>query len=147
MLKTLLVAVDGSDNATRALDYAVELAKTFQSKLIILSVYKHYSVLQSTHSLTPSWYTPDSPDETLGKLAREVVDASAERAREHGAAEIKTVVRRGPTSRTIVEEAKKQKADTVILGSRGLGDVGGFLLGSVSHKVAGLAPCTCITVK
>ena len=35
----------------------------------------------------------------------------------------------------------------VFLGSRGLGDAKGLLLGSVSHKVMHLAPCTCVAVK
>ena len=35
----------------------------------------------------------------------------------------------------------------IFLGSRGLGDVGGLLMGSVSHKVMHLAPCTCVAVK
>ncbi|WP_256432948.1 universal stress protein [Martelella soudanensis] len=42
---------------------------------------------------------------------------------------------------------RERKVDTVVLGSRGLGDVAGLLLGSVSHKVTHLAPCTCIVVR
>ena len=35
----------------------------------------------------------------------------------------------------------------VVVGSRGLSEIRGLLLGSVSHKVCQLAPCTCVTVK
>jgi nucleotide-binding universal stress UspA family protein len=60
---------------------------------------------------------------------------------------VEGLVRRGPLARTIVQVAKDRGADAIAMGSRGLGDVEGFLLGSVSHKVSSLAECTCITVK
>ena len=47
----------------------------------------------------------------------------------------------------IVDFARDQRADAIVMGSRGLGDVSGLLLGSVSHKVSHLAACTCIMVK
>nr|WP_312860533.1 universal stress protein [Mesorhizobium sediminum] len=43
--------------------------------------------------------------------------------------------------------ARDENFDLIVLGSRGLGDVEGFLLGSVSHKVTSLASCPCLTVK
>jgi nucleotide-binding universal stress UspA family protein len=56
-------------------------------------------------------------------------------------------VKRGQPARTIVSTAEEVQADAIVLGSRGLGDVSGLLLGSVSHKVASLAKCNVITVK
>jgi len=53
----------------------------------------------------------------------------------------------GNPTEVILDVIKREKADLVVLGSRGLGNVKGMLMGSVSHKVAQLAPCTCITVK
>ena len=37
--------------------------------------------------------------------------------------------------------------DLIVMGRRGLGDLGGLLMGSVSHKVCHLADCACLTVK
>ncbi|MDX1605695.1 MAG: universal stress protein [Candidatus Competibacterales bacterium] len=147
MLQTILVGVDGSENAKRALDFAVELAKKFSARLLLLSVYKHHSALESTYTLAGTRETAESPDQVLSQLAKQIVEAAAERVRQNGVDQVKTLVRRGPPARTIVEEAKKQQADTIVMGSRGLGDLSGFLLGSVSHKVSSLAECTCITVK
>jgi nucleotide-binding universal stress UspA family protein len=45
------------------------------------------------------------------------------------------------------ESAEKEKAGMIILGSRGLSDLKGFFLGSVSHKVSAHAECSCVTVK
>ena len=47
----------------------------------------------------------------------------------------------------IVEFAKQKQIDLIVMGSRGLSDIKGLFLGSVSHKVSHLAECTCITVK
>lgn len=147
MLKNILVALDGSDNSERALAFAIELARRFDARLTILSVYKHYSNLETTYSLVKSREAPEAPDKTLSRLAKEFVAKAADQARQQGLEQVDTKVHRGPPARTIIEQAKKLGVDAIILGSRGLGDVTGLLLGSVSHKVTSLAECTCITVK
>ena len=55
----------------------------------------------------------------------------------------RTVIRRS----TILRLAKGLHVDMIFLGSRGLGNIKGLLMGSVSHKVAQLAECTCVAVK
>jgi len=57
------------------------------------------------------------------------------------------IIKRGQPARSIVEFAKDRGIDVIVMGSRGTGDMEGLLLGSVSHKVTSLAPCTCVTVK
>ncbi len=150
MFRNIVVAVDGSDHAMKAVDLAADLAQKYGSKLIALTVYKHVSSLETTAPFTPRDRTGaalPSTDEVLRDLARQVADAAVSRAQERGVADVERVVKRGPPSRTIVDYAEQRGADAIVMGSRGLGDIGGFLLGSVSHKVANLAKCTCITVK
>jgi nucleotide-binding universal stress UspA family protein len=147
MFKTILVAVDGSDHATKALDIACDLAQRYDAKLIILSAYRHHSAIESTYSLASGQPGNEPPDATLGRLAREAVDAAVGRARHNGVTQVEGLVRRGPPARTIVQMAKDRDVGAIVMGSRGLGDVEGFLLGSVSHKVSSLAECTCIMVK
>lgn len=147
MIDTLIAAVDGSSHSDRALAFAADLARRYEARLIVLSVYRHHSSLESTHSLVRPRERIEAPDATLGRLAREVADGAAARAREAGVATVEAMVRRGPPARTIVKVAEECRAGAVVMGSRGLGDIEGMLLGSVSHKVSSLAPCTCITVK
>ena len=147
MFRTLVAAVDGSVHATKALEKAADLAKASGGKLIVLSVFRHHSPLETSHSLVKGREELEPPDVALGRLARETVDRAVARARELGIADVEGMVRRGPPSRTIVEVAKERGADAIVLGGRGTGDIEGFLLGSVSYKVCSIAPCTCIAVK
>lgn len=146
-LDRILVAVDGSENAGRAVRLAIELARHFDSSVTVLSVYKHRSHMESSLSLVRTREVPTPPDEVMHDLAEEAVEWAGERFTEAGIDGVETMIRRGPPARTIVQTAKKMDADAIILGTRGLGDVEGFFMGSVSHKVNALADCTCITVR
>ena len=53
----------------------------------------------------------------------------------------------GSAANEILEFADRHNIDGIVMGSRGLSDFKGLLLGSVSHKVGHLAKCTCITVR
>ena len=147
MFKTILAAVDGSDHAMKALDTAAEMAVMQKARLLILSVYSHFSPMENTHSLVRARQELAPPDDALREFASDVVKVAAERARASGAREMDTFIAEGHPARTIVEFARDKKVDLIVMGNRGWGDVGSFLLGSVSHKVNSLAECTCITVK
>lgn len=145
--KNILVPVDGSAYATKALELAVQLEDTFDATLHVLSVYKHMSYSENTHSLIRNRQATETPDSARKAEARALVDAYVADAEKMGASGVKGAVRRGKPSKVIVEYAAEHKIDCIVMGGRGLGDVGGVLLGSVSHKVAALSPCTVITVK
>jgi nucleotide-binding universal stress UspA family protein len=53
----------------------------------------------------------------------------------------------GDPAQSILHLAKERGVDTIVMGSRGLSDIKGLFVGSVSHKINHLAECTCITVK
>jgi nucleotide-binding universal stress UspA family protein len=57
------------------------------------------------------------------------------------------VLAHGPLARTIARQAQRMKADLILIGSRGLSDIQGFLLGSVSRQVVSIAPCSVFVVK
>ena len=148
MFSTILVAVDGSNHSMKSVDLAADFTcQNPDIKLIILNVYKHMSALENTHSMVRTRKPVDPPDAALHDWAEEIVEVAAKHARDKGVKDVQTIVRRGPPARTIVAVAKEVKADAIVMGSRGLGDIGTVLMGSISHKVSNLAECTCITVK
>jgi nucleotide-binding universal stress UspA family protein len=79
--------------------------------------------------------------------ANELLHNAESQAREHGATNIQQAIEEGDPTRNILASAEAYGADLIVMGSRGLGDLQGLLLGSVSHKVGHLAKCTCITVR
>lgn len=145
MFEKILVAVDGSNGANKALKLAVDLQKTCGSELLILTVYRHHSLLEASMSMVRP-EDPDLPDESMRNYAKQVAEEAKQAAEEEGADPVRGFVKSGPPSRTIVAFADEHKADLIVVGSRGFGDVEGFLLGSVSHKVTSLAGCPVLVV-
>jgi nucleotide-binding universal stress UspA family protein len=60
---------------------------------------------------------------------------------------LQTVLAHGPLAHTIAKQARRLKTDLIVMGSRGLSDIRGFLLGSIARQVASIAPCSILVVK
>ena len=60
---------------------------------------------------------------------------------------LQTILAHGPLAKTIVQQARRMKANLLLIGSRGLSDIRGFLLGSISRQVAAITPCSILVVK
>ena len=148
MVSHVLVAVDGSTHADRAVDFAADLAVKYEADLTILNVVSYASTvplaLGAYAELEGLYAESRSVLQTAGE---KIVESSAERARRIGVGKVTTAVELGSPAQTICETAKSTGADVVVMGRRGLGDFSGFFLGSVTHKVAHTADCTVITVK
>ncbi|RAI03195.1 universal stress protein UspA [Acuticoccus sediminis] len=145
MFKRILVPCDGSTHASQALEKAVELQKLTGSELLLLTVYRHYSYLESTFSMVrPS--EPESMDDVMREYAEDIGRKTKERAIALGADRPRGFVKNGPVARSIVAFAEEHGCDLVVIGKRGLGSIEEYLLGSVSHKVTGLARCPVLVV-
>lgn len=145
MFDRILVAVDGSDHALKALRYAVGLQEKFGSDLFLLCVYRHHSLLEASMSMVRP-EEPENLDDSMREFAGTVVEKAKEVAAEQGAKDLRGFIKGGPPARTIVGFAEDKKADLIVLGSRGVGDIERYLLGSVSHKVTSLAECPVLVV-
>ena len=87
------------------------------------------------------------PEEVLVAVGNAIVDKAEGIAKEHGATKINRVIAEGDPAEMILRIAKDGNADLIAMGTRGLSDFKGFLVGSVSHKVSHLSACTCIMVR
>ncbi|MCF3973509.1 universal stress protein [Paracoccus salsus] len=147
MFERILVPYDGSSGAERALIKATELARLCGSSMIILTVYRHHSMLEASLSMVRGSIDPGGNlDETMRQAARDVADFAKSHARDAGVEKVSAFIKAGQPARTIVAMAKDKECDLIVLGSRGLGSTEGYLLGSVSHKVTGLADCPVLVV-
>lgn len=145
MFKHILTPIDGSANAMSALEKAVALRALTDADLTILTVFRHHSPLDASLSMGGK-DDPENVDDAMRAYAREVAESARARAVSLGAAKTRAFVRSGPVARTIVAFGREHSADLIVIGSRGLGSVEGFLLGSVSHKVSGIADCPVLLV-
>lgn len=145
MFERILVPVDGSEGAMKALHMAIGLQKMCDGEVVILTVYRHHSLLEaSMHIVRPE--EPEAMDDMMQEYAKQVAEQAKTVVRDSGGKKVRAFVKTGQPARTIVRFAKDRKADLIVLGSRGLGDKEGYLLGSVSHKVTSLADCPVLVV-
>lgn len=140
MFRKIMVPFDGSTNAETALQKAVELAALTGGEILILTVYRHHSMLEASFSMVrPA--DPGNMDDAMRDHAREVADHAKRIAQEAGASQVRAFIKAGQPARTIIAWSKEKEVDLIVLSSRGMGSVEGYLLGSVSHKVTALAEC------
>lgn len=151
MSKKFMVAVDGSDHGWKAVDLATNLAKVSDAELVILHVVTYEPMPEELKRFAEVEGVPLEEERAryyANKGAGDkIANEAAARARKNGLARVRTEVAAGNPADHIVELATSEGADMVFLGSRGLSDIKGLLVGSVSHKVMHLAPCTCVAVK
>jgi nucleotide-binding universal stress UspA family protein len=83
----------------------------------------------------------------LIEIGHHIVGGAKGRAERNGLENVTALLEVGDPANRILKCIDKENIDCVIMGSRGLSDFKGLFLGSVSHKVANRAPCTCIAVK
>jgi len=96
-------------------------------------------------SLTPQ--AAQGPDAVLRAVADYVLADAERRAEAHGVPKVTRQVEDGDPVKRILEVARDVDADLIVTGARGLSDLKALMVGSVSHKLAHLAPVTCITVR
>lgn len=143
----MLVAVDGSNHSDRAAVFAAELAAASGASLTILNVVPTAAMI-STLSTPPP--LPDAEAAAWTNLlgpGEEIVERARRIARSNGAPDVTTLVEAGHAATVIVDYATEAGIDVICIGRRGLGNVRGLLLGSVSHEVGHLATQTVITVR
>ncbi|HUF56469.1 MAG TPA: universal stress protein [Thermohalobaculum sp.] len=145
MFSRILVPVDGSRNALAALEKAVELQALTDAELKILTVYRHYSLLEASFSMVRP-KEPETMDDAMREHARQVAEEAKDHALSLGATDPRAFVKNGPVARSIIAFAEEHGSDLIVLGSRGLGSIEEYLLGSVSHKITGLARCPVMVV-
>lgn len=146
MISNILIPVDGSEHSKKALQLGCDLAKKYGAAVHLIHVTES-PIREHTMALGGAALTLHaSPDELREAGSREL-EFAREYVTNHGIKEVTTEVEGGSPAHRIVESAKETHADMIVMGSRGLSDFAGLLVGSVSHKVTNMAPCTCITVR
>ncbi|WP_135827145.1 universal stress protein [Halorussus ruber] len=138
MYERILVPIDGSQQADRALDHALDLAETYDAEIHLLFVVDVASV--------PNEIEAASVEERLDRYAEKTTTSAAERAEEAGVERVQTTVGHGTPHRTILDYADENGVDLVVMGTHGRTGIDRYLLGSVTEKVVRLADAPVLTV-
>ena len=141
MFSKFLAPVDGSENAARALDQALVLAKSTGAAVTAMHVIER----------PPTVYVESQKvlNELLANYRKEsakILDKCKEAAQKRGV-ELETVIAEGDAASNITGYAEKESFDLIVIGSRGLGKLKEALLGSTSNKVLHRAKVPVMIVK
>ena len=141
-IERILVPVDFSDHASKAVDAAIGLAKVFGSKITLMHCYQINVGGVSPYGLV----IPESLDRDIRDAATRKLAEWCEKVEAAGVAVDDLVTPVFP-SEAICNQAEEMSADLIVMGTRGLTGVRHVLLGSVAERTIRTAPCPVLTVK
>ena len=176
MFTKILVPVDGSNHAGKAVRIAGDLAAKYDAELILLHVLlrghldeglKHYAEIEGIGNGTgrsfskvvasiPEGRFPvsmlpgnggESEEEVLNAAAQLILRTAADTAKGQGAKNVRSMIEDGDAAQRILKKAEAEGTELIVMGTRGFSDLKGLFLGSVSHKVTQLAPCPVMSVR
>lgn len=135
MISKILVPSDGSKTSQKAAEYAVDLAKHLKASIIALSVIdKRFIIITQTMPETAR-RTIETTEDYLREAAEGYAGAIKKLCDKSGVAS-KIFIKTGHPVEEIVKQAKKSKANLIVMGSSGMSALSATILGSVSYGVA-----------
>jgi nucleotide-binding universal stress UspA family protein len=177
VVKRILVPIDGSNHATRAIDFAAAAAKERGGDLYLIHALTDRPLSDDERNLAETEYpaapapppTPDPADRAGGDLqfaapevfarsyvsqpgsreaiGRHLLEQGRAQVRQAGANVVDAILESGDPAATITDAARRLGIDQIVMGARGLSNFAGILLGSVSQKVIQHAECPVTIVK
>ena len=139
MFKKVIWATDGSDAADHALPLAKTLARESGAPLLV--VYCEEFTLPGKGGGSLPIHANE--DELEGKIQRQVSELSGDGL--HATLEMEKA-KVGGAGHVIADVAARERADLIVVGTRGHTVLGGLLLGSVTQRLLHIAPCPVLAV-
>jgi len=149
-MKRIIVADDGSEAALRAIEIAAEIAAKTGAQLTALAIIDPDRVRQAdVAALARSEKVRDAEAlERLVAQSTEYLQRCEDIANQAGVVGYQQTYRSGSDAALeITDFARAHEADLIVVGCRGRGRLPGLLLGSVSQKLASLAPCSVLIAR
>jgi nucleotide-binding universal stress UspA family protein len=136
MVQKIAVGIDGSPTAAMALDMAVDLARSFDAELVLLSAYDG-AASSDAEDVELEWATnPAARVQHSVEIAQERLARSGVR--------VSSLTDVGDAGDVLVRLAEECDADVLVVGNKGMHR---RVLGSVPNTVAHRAPCSVLVVK
>jgi nucleotide-binding universal stress UspA family protein len=145
MFRSIVVGTDGSDTAGKAVQEAIDLAKSVGASVYVVSAYEpvpqarlREEARQAPEDLQWMINPREDVDSTLSDAADQVREAGLD---------VETFAREGDPADAILDVAEERDADLIVVGNKGMTGARRFLLGSVPNKVSHHAPCSVLIVR
>lgn len=142
-MRKLLVPIDASDCALRALQYAIKLAKeNGPLELHIVNAHEPPIIYGEVAVYMPE----DKAKEAQRQHSEEILRPAVEAAQAAGVTFVSEILV-GNVPKTIVRYAEEKGCDSIVMGTRGMGAIGNLVMGSVATKVIHLTNLPVTLVK
>lgn len=129
MFEHILLAVDGSEYSSKAVRLTADLAKQCGAQVVVVHVHEHEVGRAAPYIMETAGEATVLVAGVVADLKGSGIEVSAEVLE----------ARTGHAARALVDAASAHHSDVIVMGSRGLGDLQGILVGSVTHKLIQLA--------
>lgn len=141
MFQNILLAFDGSESSCKAAHLVAKISRCSPAPLVVRIV--------TAYDPIPPYLGEPNLQQAIDERMKEAeaVVAQAIQAIGETPAEIHTEILEGPAADAILRVAETRGCDLIVMGSRGLGQIAGLLLGSQSQKVVNHAPCPVLIAR
>jgi len=139
MFSKIMFATDGSEYSTKALKVVIDLAKKYSAQVFVAHAYPPVS----------DFLGEPIYDDLVSRrvvTGNEIIDTVAKALDKEGVKYVRELIA-GPPAEAIIKIAETRKCGLIVIGARGLGELTGLLVGSVSHRVVQHAHCPVMIVR
>lgn len=147
----ILCAVDGSEFSRWAIEAVGALGQNAPSSVTLLHVVdtRHLKPVGAPHvaSYRGAKAALEKSGEDILRRATGYAEVALSQSAMRPRRAVRTLLLHGSPASTIARRAAQERSDLIVLGTRGLSDIKGFLLGSIARQVASLAACPVLVVK
>lgn len=148
-MNKIVLATDGSEHSTRAAEMAGLLSSALDVPVDVINVVADMTPVTdgAIHEYAEIEQVVINHRDLLEAIGADVIAQATSVVHKAGGKVGATDVLIGSVAQQIVHYAEANHADCIVMGRRGLGNISGLLMGSVSHKVAHLSGKTLITTE
>lgn len=141
------MAFDGSEQSDKALDFALDLASKYSAQIALINVIP-FSPISDSSVVIPHGIDYAALYKERRSVGEKMLAEALNKAKNfQKTLQVTKELVEGRPAEKIVETAKKGNFGLIVIGSRALGGIKEYFLGSVSNRVADKAPCPVLIVK
>lgn len=138
-IQKILNPVDGSEHSVRSTRYAIDLAKLLDARIILMHCHARFPIVLAEPYFQKAIDEINRTSETLTKPFIDLLEKAG--------VEFDVRILEGAPGNQIPDVVRIEKIDLIVMGSRGVTDFSGLLLGSVAHQVLHKASCPVFITK